>query len=195
MTLFQGECSQHINLCKYAISGTEDNTWFILKVVLILGDWLIHGVWMVCKSWFGVLVLIMLLRNNGILETSLRVRFLIFMMPILNPTLRHRWKNNVSQEHKKLGVEEAGVLIICCYLTNCVRCLVAQLCPTLCKPMDCSLPGSSVHGDSPGKNTRVGCLTLLQGLCPTQGLNASLLHCRQFFTVWATREVHLANYS
>ena len=23
--------------------------------------------------------------------------------------------------------------------------------------MDCSLPGSSVHGDSPGKNTRVGC--------------------------------------
>ena len=25
-------------------------------------------------------------------------------------------------------------------------CLVAQLCPTLCDPMDCSLPGSSVHG-------------------------------------------------
>ena len=25
-------------------------------------------------------------------------------------------------------------------------CLVAQLCPTLCNPMDCSLPGSSVHG-------------------------------------------------
>ena len=23
---------------------------------------------------------------------------------------------------------------------------VAQLCPTLCDPMDCSLPGSSVHG-------------------------------------------------
>ena len=25
-------------------------------------------------------------------------------------------------------------------------CSVAQLCPTLCDPMDCSLPGSSVHG-------------------------------------------------
>ena len=24
--------------------------------------------------------------------------------------------------------------------------LVTQLCPTLCDPMDCSLPGSSVHG-------------------------------------------------
>ena len=34
--------------------------------------------------------------------------------------------------------------------------LVAQLCPTLCDPMDCSLPGPSVHGDSPGKNTGVG---------------------------------------
>ena len=25
-------------------------------------------------------------------------------------------------------------------------CLVAQSCPILCDPMDCSLPGSSVHG-------------------------------------------------
>ena len=30
-------------------------------------------------------------------------------------------------------------------------CLVAQLCLTLCDPMDCSPPGTSVHGDSPGK--------------------------------------------
>ena len=34
-----------------------------------------------------------------------------------------------------------------------VKKLVAQLCPTLCDPMDCSLPGFSVRGDSPGKNT------------------------------------------
>ena len=33
----------------------------------------------------------------------------------------------------------------------------AKLCLTLCDPMDCSPPGSSVHGDSPGKNTGVGC--------------------------------------
>ena len=46
-------------------------------------------------------------------------------------------------------------------------CLVAQLCPTLCDPMDCSLPSSSVCGDSPGKNTRVGCHALLQGIFPT----------------------------
>ena len=37
--------------------------------------------------------------------------------------------------------------------------------------MDCSLSGSSVHGDSPGKNTGEGCHSLLQGIFTTQGLN------------------------
>ena len=41
----------------------------------------------------------------------------------------------------------------------------------LCDPMDCSPPGSSVHGDSPDKNTGVGYHALLQGIFPTQGLN------------------------
>ena len=51
--------------------------------------------------------------------------------------------------------------------------------PTLCYPMECSLPGSSVHGDSPGKNTGVGCHALLQWVFLTQEFNPSLLHCRQ----------------
>ena len=33
--------------------------------------------------------------------------------------------------------------------------------------------------DSPGKNTRVGCPFLLQGIFPTQGSNPGLLYCRQ----------------
>ena len=36
-------------------------------------------------------------------------------------------------------------------------------------PTDCSPPGSSIHGDSPGKNTGVGGHFLLQGIFPTQG--------------------------
>ena len=47
-----------------------------------------------------------------------------------------------------------------------VLCLVAQLCLTLCDPMDSSLPDSSVHGDSPGKNTGVSFHALLQGIFP-----------------------------
>ena len=43
----------------------------------------------------------------------------------------------------------------------------AQSCPTLCNPMDCSPSGSSVHGDSPDKNTGVRCHALLQGIFPT----------------------------
>ena len=34
---------------------------------------------------------------------------------------------------------------------------VAQSCPTLSDPMDCSLPGSSIHGIFPGRSTGVGC--------------------------------------
>ena len=37
-----------------------------------------------------------------------------------------------------------------------VLCLVAQICLTLCNSMDCSPPGSSIHGNSPGKNIGVG---------------------------------------
>ena len=48
---------------------------------------------------------------------------------------------------------------MCCAMLG----LVTQSCLTLCNPMDCSPPGSSVHGDSPGKNTGVGCHALLQG--------------------------------
>ena len=50
--------------------------------------------------------------------------------------------------------------------------------------MDCSLPGSCVHGDSPGKNTGVGCharampIPCLRGIFPTQESNSGLQHCR-----------------
>ena len=37
-------------------------------------------------------------------------------------------------------------LCVCVCVSVCV--LVTQLCPTLCNPMDCSLPGSFVHGIS-----------------------------------------------
>ena len=67
------------------------------------------------------------------------------------------------------------LLLFSLYYLFCVLCLVAQSCPTLCDP----LPGSSVHGDSPGKNTRVGSYALLQGIFPAEGSNPGLPHCRQ----------------
>ena len=44
--------------------------------------------------------------------------------------------------------------------------------------MDSSPTGSSVHGDSPGKDTGVGCHALLQGIFPTQESKRGLLHSR-----------------
>ena len=52
-----------------------------------------------------------------------------------------------------------------------VKVKVAQLCPTLCKPYS---PWNSL-----GQHTRVGSLSLLQGIFPTQGSNPHLPHCRQ----------------
>ena len=68
-------------------------------------------------------------------------------------------------------------------------CLVTQSCPILCDPMDCSLPDSSVHGDSPGKNTGVGCHALLQGIFPTQRSNPGLLHYR--WILYHLSHIHL----
>ena len=60
-----------------------------------------------------------------------------------------------------------------------VEVLATQSCPPLCDPMDCSPPGSSVHGDSPSRNTGVGSHAFLQGILPTQGSNPGLPDCRQ----------------
>ena len=54
-----------------------------------------------------------------------------------------------------------------------MRVEVAQSCPTLCDPHGLYSPWSS-----PGQNTGVGSLSLLQGIFPTQGSNPGLPHCR-----------------
>ena len=54
-------------------------------------------------------------------------------------------------------------------------CLVAQWCPTLGDPMDCSLPGSSVHRDSPGKNTGVN-LSRLQKIVKNRKAWHAVVH-------------------
>ena len=66
-------------------------------------------------------------------------------------------------------------------ITLYVLCLVTSVVFDSLGPMDCSPPGSSVHGESPGKNSGVGCHALLREIFPTQGLNPGLPHCRQIF--------------
>ena len=57
-----------------------------------------------------------------------------------------------------------------------LKVLVTQLCPTLCDPMDCSPPGSSVHGISQARILEWVAISFLQGIFPTQGSNLCLLY-------------------
>ena len=74
------------------------------------------------------------------------------------------------------GPQMASVLVSCAALTNCHKmtrvclcmCSVAQSWPTLCDPINCSPPGSCVHGIP--QNSGVGCHFLLQGDLPDLGI-------------------------
>ena len=73
------------------------------------------------------------------------------------------------------------------WLYNAMLCIVAQLCATLYDAMDYSLPGSSVLGDSPGKNNGMSCYAFSKGSSqPTDWTQVSLIVVR-FFAIWATR--------
>ena len=80
---------------------------------------------------------------------------------------------SIDTRYSKLSVSERELPL------PCGSGLVAQSCLTLCDPMDCSPPGSSVHEIFQARILKVGCHFLLQGNFLTQRSNPGLLHCRQ----------------
>ena len=56
---------------------------------------------------------------------------------------------------------------------------VVQLCLTLCDPVNCSLPGFSVHGILQARILEWVTISFSRGIFPTQGLNLGLPHWRQ----------------
>ena len=80
-----------------------------------------------------------------------------------NSVRRHRWQPirfcyPWDSPGKNTGVD-------CHFLLQCMKVKsqskIAQSCPTLCNPMDCCLPGSSLHEIFPGKSSGEGCHYLL----------------------------------
>ena len=58
-----------------------------------------------------------------------------------------------------------------CHISSCYYCLVTKLCPSFCDPMDCSSPGSSVHGISQARVAEWIAISFSRGTFPTQGSN------------------------
>ena len=64
-----------------------------------------------------------------------------------------------------------------CFILNvhiCI-CIHAQLCPTLCDPVNCSLPGFPVHGILQARILESVASSFPRGIVPTQGSNPCLL--------------------
>ena len=78
------------------------------------------------------------------------------------------------------GCQEKGTLLHCWWECKLVQVLlIAQLCPTLCDPVDCSLPGASVHGILQARILEWVAMIFSKGIFLNQGSNPGLLHFRQ----------------
>ena len=69
------------------------------------------------------------------------------------------------------------------------QCEVAQLCPTLCDPMDCSLPGFSIHGVFQARTLEWGAISFSRGSSPPRDRTYVSCIAVRCFTLWATREL------
>ena len=76
-------------------------------------------------------------------------------------------------------------------LSVCVCVLVAQLCLTLCSPMDCSLSGSSVHGILQARTLKWVAISHFRGSSWPRDQTCVSCFVGGFFTFWATREAPL----
>ena len=97
----------------------------------------------------------------------------------------HQWKRKektfIFQKRNRLY----SLPILC---PESVKVLVAQLCPTLCDPLDYSLPGSSVHGISQVRILEWVAISFSrESSWPRDRTHVSCIAGR-LFTIWATRE-------
>ena len=143
------------------------------KNLMLKGSWWVtdHGVtksqtWLsTCQQQHGLIILLLMLHvqlyrdyKRTLQKYLKKFTYVVFVL------------NKLLSIFKVRSLQKFALFINVC---ACV--LVAQSCPPLCNPMDCSPPGFSVYEIFPGKNTGVGSHFLLQGMFPNQGSNPHLL--------------------
>ena len=93
--------------------------------------------------------------------------------------------------HYKYGRLDSNIeyknvsLILALWRTKCVCVLVAQLCPTLCDPMDCSPPGFFVHGILQARILEWVAISFSRGSSWPRDQTQVSCFAGRFFTIWA----------
>ena len=99
----------------------------------------------------------------------------------------------LTLQMRNCGVSR-GKLLTICHIGHCSAKLevkwseVTQLCPTVCDPMDCSLPGSSIHGTFQASVLEWGAISFSRGISQPRDRTWVSRIAGRCFTVWATRE-------
>ena len=112
----------------------------------------------------------------------------------------NRWslkplKSPLYQGSKNTLYDLIMVDMCCCVCVGvCVWVLVARSRPTLCDPMDCSLPGSSVHGILQARILEWVAIPFFRGSSWPRDRTQVSCTAGRFFTAWATREDRLLLY-
>ena len=111
--------------------------------------------------------------------------FQILVFHIFPFSLRQQNKSSLDSCTEVQAFLRAGILpqLIFAKNTCCMKVKseseVAQSCPTLCDPMDCSLPGSSLHGILQARVLEWVAISFSRGSSLNQGSNPGLPHSRQ----------------
>ena len=92
--------------------------------------------------------------------------------------------------HRRMNTVASAIQCVCVYVCVCVCVcvLVTQSCPALCDLMDCSPPGSSVHGTLQARILEWITISFSRG--SSRPRDRTLVSCTAgiFFTAWVTRE-------
>ena len=125
-------------------------------------------------SWWDMLLSLEIAHVNSVLRNGLN--------GIPNETHRN------SRDPQKILFKQYLLCVCVCVFVQSL-----QLCLTLCHPVDCSPPGSSVHG-IPRARILEWVAMPPPGDLPDPGTNLHLLHCRWILYRWATGETPILTY-
>ena len=106
------------------------------------------------------------------------------------------WKKSYDKPRQSIKKQRHHFVDKCPYnqsygFSSECECEVAQLCPTLCNPMDCILPSSSVHGIFQARVLELGAISFSRrSFQPRDWTQVSRIVGR-CFTIWATREASI----